>query len=369
MNNEILVSVIVAIYNGEKYINKCVDSIINQSYPNLEIILVDDCSPDNCGVICDQYAAIDNRIKVIHHKKNMGLASGRNSGIENSNGEYIIFVDGDDYIDSHLVENAVNKLVEDGKPDAVQWGYRSIDEKDGSTIETVLPAYKSLISGDVIADDFMNIFTVSYSDLYEWFSSNKSYDEVIHSKKQMATVWRYLFSLSVIKNNNMRFNTKAGRGEDIVFLLSFLQIIKSITFLDESPYYYLQREGSMIREDKNVAKKVDLMIALNSVASYKTNDETKIEEIKNKWQGQRVLIVMNTARKLAGSTSYLKGCREFKLFANHEINRDAYEKLDLSKAPFKYKVAMGLIKHKLYMVFYTVIFVLTKMKINVSPMD
>lgn len=99
--NEPLISIIVPIYKVEQYINKCIDSIINQTYQNLEIILVDDGSPDNCGNICDEYEKKDNRIKVIH-KKNGGLSDARNAGIKIAKGEYIGFVDSDDFINTEM---------------------------------------------------------------------------------------------------------------------------------------------------------------------------------------------------------------------------------------------------------------------------
>ncbi len=98
-----LISIIVPVYKVEEYINKCVDSIINQTYKNLEIILVDDGSPDNCPKICDEYAKKDSRIKVIH-KPNGGLSDARNRGIKEATGEYIGFIDSDDYIDEGMYE-------------------------------------------------------------------------------------------------------------------------------------------------------------------------------------------------------------------------------------------------------------------------
>ena len=99
-----LISIIVPIYNVEKYLNKCVQSLLNQTYKNLEIFLVDDGSPDNCDQICDDYAEKDKRIKVIH-KKNGGLADARNVAIDIATGEWIVFVDSDDYVESDYVEN------------------------------------------------------------------------------------------------------------------------------------------------------------------------------------------------------------------------------------------------------------------------
>ena len=105
------ISVVVPVYNVEKYLRKCIDSIINQTYKNLEIILVDDGSPDKCGEICDEYAKKDNRVKVIH-KKNAGVSSARNDGIDNATGEYIIFVDSDDWLEDNAIEIMVDKLNE-----------------------------------------------------------------------------------------------------------------------------------------------------------------------------------------------------------------------------------------------------------------
>lgn len=102
-------SVIVPIYNVEKFLRRCIDSIINQSYSNLEIILVDDGSPDNCGKICDEYAALDNRIKVIH-QANGGLSAARNIGIDSATGEYVAFIDSDDYIASNMYDEMISLM-------------------------------------------------------------------------------------------------------------------------------------------------------------------------------------------------------------------------------------------------------------------
>lgn len=101
-----LISVIVPVYNVEKYLVQCIDSILNQTYKNLEIILVDDESTDHSGKICDQFSSNENRIKVIH-KKNMGLGLARNTGLENANGKYVVFVDSDDYLSNSNIKNLV----------------------------------------------------------------------------------------------------------------------------------------------------------------------------------------------------------------------------------------------------------------------
>ena len=108
---DVIVSVIVPIYKVEPYITKCISSIINQTYDNLEIILVDDGSPDCCNLICDEFAACDKRIRVIH-QRNLGLSEARNHGIDISTGSYILFVDGDDYIEPNTVERLLQTCIE-----------------------------------------------------------------------------------------------------------------------------------------------------------------------------------------------------------------------------------------------------------------
>ena len=119
--NSILISVIIPVYNVEKYLNECIDSVINSTYKDLEIILVDDGSSDNCPQICDKYACMDNRIKVIH-KENEGLSSARNEGFNIANGDYISFIDSDDYISTNLYEIAVD-IINEQNCDIFSFGY------------------------------------------------------------------------------------------------------------------------------------------------------------------------------------------------------------------------------------------------------
>ena len=105
-----LISIIIPVYKVEKYLEKCIKSVLSQTYKNLQIILVDDGSPDNCGNICDDYARVDNRIEVIH-KANGGLSDARNVGLKAARGEYIGFVDSDDYVSNEMFENLYNCLL------------------------------------------------------------------------------------------------------------------------------------------------------------------------------------------------------------------------------------------------------------------
>lgn len=126
-----MISVVVPVYNAEKYLNQCVDSLLNQTYSNIEVILVDDGSTDNSGVICDQYKKLDTRVKVIH-QKNGRIAKARNAGIELASGQYITFIDSDDYIQANTYEVAM-QLMHKYNADMVQWDLSFLPEDDYDT--------------------------------------------------------------------------------------------------------------------------------------------------------------------------------------------------------------------------------------------
>ncbi|KAF1680126.1 glycosyltransferase [Veillonella sp. R32] len=131
---EKLLSVIIPIYKVEKYLRRCLNSVISQTYKNLEIILVDDGSPDNCGQICDEYAKKDKRIVVLH-QSNQGLSGARNNGLAISKGEYIAFVDSDDWLDTNMYKNLIN-LIEEYDLDMARC---SVNISDGVNESAVLP--------------------------------------------------------------------------------------------------------------------------------------------------------------------------------------------------------------------------------------
>ena len=132
-NEMLLVSVIVPIYNVEFYLNKCVDSILNQSYKNIEVVLVDDESPDSCGKMCDDYAAMDGRIKVVH-KKNGGLSDARNAGMKVATGDLITFVDSDDYISEDFVKILFEAMSENNADIAIANMKRTSRRDDKNTV-------------------------------------------------------------------------------------------------------------------------------------------------------------------------------------------------------------------------------------------
>ena len=160
------ISVIIPVYNVEKYLRKCIDSVINQTYHNLEIILIDDGSLDNCGSICDEYCVIDERIRVIH-KSNGGLSDARNAGLDIACGEYIGFVDSDDWIDPEMFEQLHKDLKSTGKDISVCGYLREYEQNKlvrvvgNDTHENILlmtpqEAMNELLEDDIIRNHMWN---------------------------------------------------------------------------------------------------------------------------------------------------------------------------------------------------------------------
>lgn len=209
-----LISVIVPIYKVEEYLSRCVDSIINQTYKNLEIILVDDGSPDNCSKICDDYAKVDSRIKVIH-KKNGGLSDARNAGMKVATGEYISFIDSDDWIDLETYSLTLEKMLETGSQ---------------------IGAF-NIIS---VTDE---PFSPNLSDEYEVIDSQKAIENTIDDINVKTVAWNKIYSKSILKGLSFR---KGKLNEDEFFTFYALDKANKIVYLYRQCYYYYQRSTSIM---------------------------------------------------------------------------------------------------------------------------
>ncbi len=213
------ISVIVPVYNVEKYLDKCVESIVNQTYKNLEIILVDDGSTDNCPEICDEWAKKDNRIKVIH-KPNGGLSSARNAGMDSMTGSYIQFVDSDDYIKSNMIEVMYGNIIK-GDYDVCVCNYSFIDESDNVISATDFK--KSILKGDEIMPNFLKT-TVFNS----W------------------NAWTKMYKYSVVEKYNLRYDETIKWGEDYPFNYLYFKSIDKMIAIDDVLYNYLSRRNGSI---------------------------------------------------------------------------------------------------------------------------
>lgn len=227
------ITIIVPIYKVEKYLAKCIDSILKQSFNDFELFLINDGSPDKCGEICEKYAKKDKRIKVIH-KENEGVSSARNLGIEMAHGEYIAFVDPDDTIEpnmySLLLEKAINHQV-----DMVICPIRTVNiNTSTNTVSTVWNKVNSPINRDEIE-----------GKLIPAILSNKTYSLVSCVNK--------LYRKSFFNQNNIRFEKNKHHSEDARINFKILTLIDSIVFIDIPLYnYYIYPRDSLtqiFRED------------------------------------------------------------------------------------------------------------------------
>lgn len=215
MNNP-KISIIVPIYNVEKYLDRSVDSLINQTYKNIEIILVDDGTKDSSGLIADKRAKEDSRIVVIH-KKNGGLGSARNSGMKVATGDYLLFLDSDDYIENNTVEEMV-KEAEKGY-DIVCCGFDRVDEET-----------KKVYSQEMISMPFDEL------------DINK--DTIMETAFLNPSGWGKLFKKEIIEN--VYFSEDKRAIEDTLFYLEIMPKTKKIKYIKKIMWHYMVREDSLI---------------------------------------------------------------------------------------------------------------------------
>ncbi len=215
-----LVSVIIPVYNVELYINRCIQSIITQTYKNLEIILVDDGSTDNSSSICDHLAQMDERIKVVH-QENKGAATARSLGRSLSTGTYLSFIDADDWISPDFFDHIL--LCEINKLDVLIMGY--ITEPDGLFHQTNFPT-NTVLTGITMME----------------------YNSVLHTSYDACFSCRMFFRKAFLDENKITFNTQITIGEDTIFNLYALKYAKRVMNISDCCYhYFLGNLGSITR--------------------------------------------------------------------------------------------------------------------------
>lgn len=218
-----LVSVIIPVYNAERYLRGCLDSISSQEYENLEIILINDGSTDDSGKICDEFAEADERVKVIH-RENAGASSARNLGMAEAAGQYIQFIDADDLVDRQLV----SAMVEGCESSGADVGICRYDSFKDSLEDKVYIEPLSEIGAvevDIISDKVLNLSSPS--------------------------VWKMIFKSSFIKSNKLNFDESLVRGEDLLFGGQALVSSKKIVIVNKHLYHYRVDVASSVVSNKN----------------------------------------------------------------------------------------------------------------------
>lgn len=257
--NKGLVSLILPIYNVEKYLPSCIEACMAQTYKNIEIILVDDGAKDNCPKICDDYKAKDNRIKVIH-KANGGLSDARNAGIDVAQGEWIAFIDSDDLVNVQYVETMLETAIKNQVP--MVWC--GIDEiQDDCGIE--------IINKSVPSKDTVNIREFTKQEAEAQFYN-------MWGMQKALVAWNKLYHKSIIRDGNgeIIYYAKGKIFEDGFTTYKYIYRADKVVYVDAMLYYYRQRAGSIMKENRIVNFDPALEAGVERLDFYKANNEHDI---------------------------------------------------------------------------------------------
>ena len=288
--DEKLVSVIIPAYNIEDYIGRCLDSIISQTYKNLEIIVVDDGSRDYTGEILDNYAKKDRRIKVIH-KENGGVSSARNKGIEAAEGGYIGFIDGDDLIEPEMYKTLVD-LLEEENADIAHCGYQMVfpDRIDyyhntgKKKIQTTEEGLKDLLSGEMIEPGLVN----------------------------------KLYKKELIKN--CRLNETVKINEDLLMNYQLFKLSQKSVYYDITPYSYMIRSSSATGANSLITKREDSLRVLNQIKDDCINNNL-LSIIYKRY----IYLLMAICRDGLKDKSYMKYQKKQRKQLKKELKTDVFK--------------------------------------------
>ena len=326
------VSIIIPIYNSEEYLKRCIDSVINQTYKNLEIILIDDGSTDLSGKMCDTYSNNDSRIKVIH-KKNSGVSDTRNQGIKIATGTYFLFIDSDDWLENNMVETLV-KYKEKNKCDIVRCNY-----------------YKNCSDGSEIK-------CISHPNYTSNPNMNQILKDVYSNNNFPAFFWTMLIDSEYKKE--IVFDSKIAMMEDTDCLAKLVKKTQSIYFCDEYLYHYYVNTESASRSDKNLIRNYENLLILNDKYHRRENNIEILECIDI----THANIIIGTCIKLFSSKNYDKKDKysNLKCILNNTHVQRIFSSVSTKSISFKKKNIFLAIKRNSFnsLIFNLYLFILFK---------
>ena len=340
-----LVSVVLPIYNVEKYLDRCISSVANQTYKNLEIILVDDGSPDSCPEICDLWAEKDGRVKVIH-KENQGLGMARNTGIDNASGEYICFFDSDDYIEPDTIESCVSVADEFGA-ELVVFGHDDVTPEGVWRKSNIPNPPKSFYSGEEVQRVLLP------NSLYENLSTGENWNMVM-------SAWNKMYSMEAIKNTGWRFASEREIiSEDFYSLTEFYGKIKSVYVIDKVFYHYVVNNSSLSRSYK--ADKFErfkhFYITMNSLSEALGLEDVLEQSVKGVTFG----MIIGIMKLLVGAEfSFSERYRELKKMIKDEFVQNLVRQTDYSSAGLQKKLLYSATKYRLVFLCFLLVYLKNK---------
>lgn len=323
------VSIIVPIYNVEKYLDRCVQSLLKQTLKEIEIILVDDESPDNCPKMCDEYAKKDSRIKIVH-KKNGGLGFARNSGLEVATGEYVTFCDSDDYVELETYETLYNEASTKDL-DICYFKHRRFTDGD-EFINVVRDNKKYYFSGKDEVDSFLlNIVGKDPLKPGQSFFS--------------MSVCMGIFKLKTILDSGIRFvSERTVASEDLIFDINFIPHTKKIGVLPNVFYNYYINPSSITTSFNDA--KYQRMIKLLKVVKEELLKNYSWEQIKNHYYSQQLRIIKTAMRYESKSNNGLsEKLSRIRSHCSDEVFSEIYSDPVINQYPMLDKTIIRLMKH------------------------
>lgn len=335
------VSIIVPVYNVEKYIERCVNSLRNQTLKDIEIILVDDSSSDSSLEICNRLASEDSRIKVIH-KVNEGAGMARNSALKVATGEYIGFADSDDYVNADMFEMLYEKAVQYDS-DLVMSGVLFVDgnmfSEKGNCIE------KPYFDTDTHFEKEEELKKLKMGII------GSTPDDTDDSKYGMS-IWKNLFRHEIIKENNITFESEREMlSEDALFMVDFISCIKKATGIKEAFYNYCRNEYSISKSYKKDRFEKSLVFVNELEKRFGKDiapDEYQVY-INRFWQAMcRVICSQEIMYAESNGIKFTELKKRLKTICTHSLTVRVLKTYPLSKLPLKQRVFAYGMKYRLY---------------------
>lgn len=330
-----LVSVIIPVYNVEFYLAKCIDSILYQTYKNIEVILINDGSKDSSGLICDYYVTKDKRVKAVH-KENGGLASARNKGISQCTGEYVTFVDADDWMDLCAIEESVKAALE-ASADIVLWGYV---KEFGSRCKQV-----HLFKGNVFFyGEMKNQLHRRMVGLIKEELSNPTSTDFFNS------AWGKLYRKTLISENKINFISERLIGsEDVFFNIEVFGKAFNVYYLDRLFYHYRQDNPKALTKSHNNTLFPRFLNLFEHIDSY-IKENNLGEEYQLALRNRISLSIINNLLSIIGKSNEqraLDKIEAIRLILNNITYNSALKSLELKYMPFYWKAFFILCKYKI----------------------
>ena len=330
-------SVIVPIYNVQKYLKKCIDSVLSQTFEDYELILVDDGSPDECGTICDEYAKTDERIKVIH-KQNGGLVSARQAGISVATGDYVFHLDGDDAVMPDALESAY-EIITKYHPDMVSFSHkRVIDGVVGDTVE------------DIVEEG-----------LYDKQKLEQKIHPRLLSDENMKNLFYFLWGKAIKRELATKYqlivNTKISQGEDVSCTIPYYLEADTVYMSKKPTYLYTVRNDSLTTNFKTaqITQIADTIIGLKNLDIKKPD---YFDEQISRYSFFMCFAILAAAAE----GGHFNSISELKKLISESLHREEIKKANFKNITIKTRISLFLMKKNMIRLTFYFLFICRQIK-------